>query len=78
MARSEKTLDDILKTVDKLNEALKEERNPQPEGTITPRQMAELKNCTRQAAGDTLVNLYRGGKMDRQKWRNTYVYWENN
>lgn len=76
MARSKKTLDDILNTVDKLTAAMQEEKDPQPENTITPRQYSEFKNCTMSSAGEKLLRLYRGGKMDRKKWRNTHVYWE--
>jgi hypothetical protein len=78
MARPKKTLDDILKTVENLSAALVEERNPQPENTITPMQFAELKKCTKSSAGETLLRLHRAGKMQREKWRNTHVYWESN
>ena len=44
MARSKKTLEDILDTADSLLEALQEEQDPQPEGTVTPRQYAEHKS----------------------------------
>ena len=77
MARPKKTLDDILKTVDKLSASLTEEQNPQPENTITPMQFAELKKCTKSCAGETLLRLHRAGKMEREKWRNTHVYWES-
>ena len=77
MARSKKTIDDILETADNLQAALQEEQDPQPEGTITPRQFAELKKITMSAAGEKLLRLYRAGKMERRKWRNTHVYWIN-
>lgn len=77
MARSKKTIDDILETADNLLAALQEEQDPQPEGTITPRQYAEQKNQTTSSAGDKLLRLYRAGKMQRRKWRNTHIYWLN-
>ena len=77
MARSKKTIDDILDTADNLLAALQEEQDPQPEGTITPRQYAESKKITMSAAGEKLLRLYRAGKMQRRKWRNTHVYWIN-
>lgn len=77
MARSKKTLDDILSTADKLYDALKDEQDPQPEGTITPRQYSEAKNVTMSSAQEKLLRLYRAGKMQRQKWRNTHIYWQD-
>jgi len=77
MARSKKTIDDILDTADNLLAALQEEQDPQPEETITPRQYAEVKKITMSAAGEKLLRLYRAGKMERRKWRNTHVYWIN-
>ena len=77
MARSKKTIDDILETADNLLAALQEEQDPQPEGTITPRQYAEVKKITMSAAGEKLLRLYRAEKMKRRKWRNTHVYWIN-
>ena len=77
MARSKKTITDILDTADNLLAALQEEQDPQPEGTITPRQYAESKKITMSAAGEKLLRLYRAEKMDRRKWRNTHIYWIN-
>lgn len=77
MARSQKTITDILDTADNLLAALQEEQDPQPEGTITPRQYAEHRKITMSAAGEKLLRLYRAGKMKRRKWRNTHVYWRN-
>ncbi len=64
MARSKKTIDDILDTADNLLAALQEEQDPQPEGTITPRQDAEVKKIILRAAGEKVLRLYRAEKMD--------------
>ena len=62
--------------LDKIDEALESisQPEPQPEGSLSIDQYAELKGISRHCAKERLSRLFKAGKIERIKWTNKFVY----